>query len=170
MADNGETAPGEAFWQFSIAFYRRTGVAPALIALQDRGAHDVNLILFGLWLGHSGRGRLDDAMIAAAAERTAKIRAGIVEKLREMRRRLKPDPDDDIQALRRGIESLEIDAERAAQYRLAAAAPAIAQAVAPAERRAAAEANLALYLGPADAASEEAARLRQSFAEFLDGC
>jgi uncharacterized protein (TIGR02444 family) len=45
----------EAFWCFSLAFYERPGVADALIALQDRDGFDVNLVLFALWLGISGR-------------------------------------------------------------------------------------------------------------------
>ena len=39
------------FWRFSLALYARPGVAEALIALQDRAGLDVNLILFGLWVG-----------------------------------------------------------------------------------------------------------------------
>ena len=44
-------AAGEGFWRFSLAFYARPGVADALIALQDRAESEVNLVLFGLWLG-----------------------------------------------------------------------------------------------------------------------
>ena len=47
----------EALWRFSLAFYARPGVAEALIALQDRAGLDVNLMLFALWLGVSGRSR-----------------------------------------------------------------------------------------------------------------
>ena len=55
----------EAFWRFSLVFYERPGVADALIALQDRGGFDVNLILFALWLGISGRGLLGGDTLAA---------------------------------------------------------------------------------------------------------
>src|SRR4029077_986465 len=45
-------------WRFSLAFYALPGVARALIALQDRDGLDVNLMLFAMWLGISGPGRL----------------------------------------------------------------------------------------------------------------
>ena len=56
MDEGGKTSEDEAFWRFSLAFYERPGVADALIALQDCDGFDVNLVLFALWLGVSGRG------------------------------------------------------------------------------------------------------------------
>jgi len=57
---------GEALWRFSLAFYARPAVAEALIALQDRGGCDVNLILFGLWRGLAHGHRLDNAELRVA--------------------------------------------------------------------------------------------------------
>ena len=54
----GEPSDNEALWRFSLAFYARPGVSEALIGLQDRAGLDVNLVLFALWLGVSGRSRL----------------------------------------------------------------------------------------------------------------
>ena len=55
-----------AFWRFSLALYGRTGVADALIAIQDRTGRDVNVILFGLWIGVSRGHPLAAAGLAAA--------------------------------------------------------------------------------------------------------
>ncbi|MGC2412860.1 MAG: TIGR02444 family protein, partial [Stellaceae bacterium] len=64
---NGDkTAAGEAFWRFSLALYARPGVAEALIALQDRAALEVNLILFGLWFGARQGRRLSAGELTAA--------------------------------------------------------------------------------------------------------
>lgn len=134
---------GEAFWRFSLALYARPGVAPALIALQDRAGCDVNLILFALWAGAVRRRRLDAAALAAAEAAIADLRREAVEPLRALRGRLGADPAEDAQALRRQVLVLELAAERRAQYRLAAQSlPAAA-----ADPIATAEANLALYLG-----------------------
>src|ERR1700687_1199682 len=52
-----DDSDGEAFSRVSLALYARPGVAEALIRIQDRAARDVNVILFGLWLG-ACQGRL----------------------------------------------------------------------------------------------------------------
>ena len=153
------------FWDFSLAFYARPGAAEALIGLQDRHRLDVNLILFGLWLGCSGRGRLDAAGLAAAERAVAPLRTAVTEPMRDLRRRLKDHPDRDVQGLRERVKALELEAERAAQRRLSAVAGEPIGAAA-AERGAAAAANLAVCLGPA-AGSAEAAALRKALAEFL---
>ena len=154
---------GEAFWRFSLAFYARHSIADALLALQDRAGLDVNLILFALWRGAVHGQRLQASELRAAAAAVAPLRRQIVGPLRELRRRLKPVGDADIQALRRRVLGLELAAERAVQSRLAAL-PAAAQS--EADRCAAAEANLLLYLG-AEAESAEAAVLCRGMHDFL---
>lgn len=149
-----------AFWQFSLGFYRPPGVEEALLALQDRGGHDVNLILYALWHGWSGRGLLDESGLAAAEAAAGPVRKEITAPLRALRRRLKGDPDPAVQALREGVKVLELEAERIAQSRLAALAGPPSNLPAPA-RRAAAQANLARALGP-QAGSAEAAILTEA--------
>src|SRR6185437_14156316 len=83
---------GEAFWRFSLAFYAQPGVAAALIELQDRSWRDVNAMLYGLWLGVV-RGETMTAAAAAAPPADAAV------ELRALRRRLRADPEPDIQAL-----------------------------------------------------------------------
>ncbi|HZU91370.1 MAG TPA: TIGR02444 family protein [Stellaceae bacterium] len=152
--------PDEAFWRFSLDFYRLPGVEGALIALQDQAGHDVNLILYALWLGWSGRGRLDERELAAAAAAAGPIRERITAPLRELRRRLRSDPDPAVQSLREHLKALELEAERIAQSRLAAqAGPPAARSAQ--SRRAAARANLARALGQ-QAGSAEAAILAQA--------
>ena len=108
MDEGGKTSEDGAFWRFSLAFYERPGVADALIALQDRDGFDVNLILFALWLGISGRHPLDSGVLAAAERAIGTIRAGVVEPLRSLRRNLKHQADEDIQRFRESIKALTI--------------------------------------------------------------
>jgi uncharacterized protein (TIGR02444 family) len=149
----------EPFWEFSLAFYALPEVAAALVALQDRAGLDVNLILYALWHGLSGRGRLAAADMAAAERAVRPLRVEIIGPLRALRRRLKPDPDPAVQRLRDEVKRLELAAERIAQARLAAlAGPAPAAAPPPAGGEAA-RANLALCLGPRAGSAEAAALL-----------
>jgi len=160
---------GEALclWRFSCAFYAQPGVSEALIALQDRAGLDVNLILFALWQGACGRRRLSHAELIAAERSAGPIRAAIVLPLRALRRKLRSDRDADIQRLRERIKTLEIAAERIIQRRLARLAGTLASDTAPAARAAAAQANLALVLGPKMASAAEATRIREALGAFL---
>ncbi|HEV2333934.1 MAG TPA: TIGR02444 family protein, partial [Stellaceae bacterium] len=168
----------EALWRFSLAFYARPGVAKALLALQDRAAPDraavtVNLILFGLWLGASQGRQLAEGELAPVATAIAPLAGAAVVPLRRLRRQLTPATaregrppgaasDPELQALRRRVAGLEIEAERRVQYRLAARAAGASDAQ-PAQpqgdRLAIAQANLAIILG-GEAGSPEAAVLR----------
>jgi uncharacterized protein (TIGR02444 family) len=161
-----EVSAGTAFWRFSLAFYALPGVAKALIALQDDLGFDINLILFGLWLGFSGRGRLDGARLAAAEAASQPLRTEIVMPLRRMRRRIAPHPETDFRSLRTAMLKLELRAERAAQERLAGGAgPSDRPADLPA-RRTDAQANLSFYLGADAAGRSEAAVVSRAFAAF----
>jgi uncharacterized protein (TIGR02444 family) len=163
----GENAAvDEAFWRFSLALYARPGVADALIALQDRARSEVNLVLFGLWLGVTRSRRLAAAELAAAAAAIAPIDEAVVLPLRQLRRQLKPAADPGVQALRRRIAGLELAAERRVQYRLAASLPGVARAAPEGGGLAAAEANLALALGD-EFASAEAGVLREALAALI---
>jgi len=156
-------APGkvgsESLWRFSLMVYSRPGIAAALIGLQDRGGHNVNLILYGLWLAICGGYRLDTAGLARARAAIAGLDQAVVAPLRRLRRELKPAPDPDIQEIRRRVLALEIAAERSMQARLAATLPRHRGAKSS-TRRALAEANLRLILG-ADYEALEAEVLRQ---------
>jgi uncharacterized protein (TIGR02444 family) len=163
-----DDAAGEAFWRFSLALYSRPGVAEALIRVQDRAARDVNVILFGLWLGARQGRRLATGELAGAEAAIAPIAGAAVAPLRRLRRQLKAavNPDPDIEALRRRIAGLEIAAERRVQYRLAVQLSSTSGAEPEGDRFAAAQANLALYLG-GEARSPEAAVLRDALASLI---
>ena len=155
---------GEAFWRFSLVLYNRPGVAEALLRLQDRNGCDVNLMLFALWCGAVLRRRLDVADLAAAEAAAVPLRDEVVAPIRDLRRRLKSAAEPDAQELRRCIAALEIAAERRVQYRFA---DLITAEGVEADPVAAADANLALYLGPVRATSTEAAALRTALAAMV---
>jgi uncharacterized protein (TIGR02444 family) len=164
--DEPETIPqDQAFWRFSLAFYQRRGVADALIALQDRDGFDVNLVLFALWLGISGRGALGGNALATAEQVAGTLRGEIVEPLRNLRRKLRRHPDDDVQEFREAVKALELAGEKLVQERLARLAGDASTRPSPRDRRAAAQANLALYLGEEGLRSNEAAVIERA----LDG-
>jgi uncharacterized protein (TIGR02444 family) len=161
----GQRAAGQALWRFSLALYAKPGVAEALISLQDRTGRDINLMLFLLWIGATRARRLDPAELAAAEAAIGPLNAGVVHQLRRLRRQLRPTVDHDIQALRRRVLNAELAAERRVQHRLAAAA--IGSRPQPGTTPlAAAESNLALYLGE-QAGSSEADVLRKAIAALM---
>jgi uncharacterized protein (TIGR02444 family) len=162
-----EERPENGLWQFSLAFYEVPGVARALIALQDRDGFDVNLILFALWLGLSGYGPRDCTALAAADRAVRAIRTEVVEPLRALRRKLRHDPDVDVQRLRDGVKALELAAEQLVQSRLARLAGHHQGKRSRDSRLADAYANLALYLGPKSTGKTEAAVIRNALDAFL---
>ncbi len=88
----GEAAAAASLWRFSLMLYSRPGVADALIRLQDERGHNVNLILFGLWLGLCEGVRLDTEALARAQATIAPLDRDLVQKLRGLRRQLKDQP------------------------------------------------------------------------------
>lgn len=140
--------------------YSCPGVAAALVGLQDRAGHNVNLILFGLRLAMGQGRRLDAAGLARARAAVEKLDRDVVVPLRNLRRALKGDPDPDIQDLRKRVLTLELAAERRIQARLAAT---VAGRAGKGSRIRLAEANLRLILG-ADFASREGDLLREMLA------
>jgi uncharacterized protein (TIGR02444 family) len=160
-----QRAAGEALWRFSLALYARPGVAHALLALQNRAGRDVNLMLFALWVGAIRARCLDATEMATAEAAIGPLNVEVVHPLRRLRRELKAAPDHDIQALRRRILHAELGAERQVQHRLAATASGC-QPQRGTPPLAAAEANLALYLGD-EAGSAEADILRDAVAALV---
>jgi uncharacterized protein (TIGR02444 family) len=154
-------------WQFALAFYAVPNVAQALIALQDREGLDVNLMLFALWLGVSGRGRLDSDGLRAAELAAGAIRVDVVAPLRALRRSLRQNPDADVQRLRDGVKALELAAEKAAQSRLARLARRCDASRSRHARLADAHDNFALYLGPERVHRAEAVVIRDALENFV---
>jgi uncharacterized protein (TIGR02444 family) len=159
----GQDASAESFWRYSLMIYAQPGVAEALIGLQDRAGHNVNLILFGLWLGYCEATTLDIAGLARARAAIAGIDRDVVVPLRQLRRALKDHPDSDMRELRPRVLALELVAERRAQARLAGTIVR-RQSQSVDDRHAAAAINLRLILG-VDFDSAETALVLHSAAD-----
>lgn len=157
---NDVEASGEELWSFSLAFYDRAGVAAALLGLQDHAGLNVDLVLFAIWVGLSGRGRLDKRRADAAERAVTTLQREVIEPLRAHRRRLKSVIDDDVQRLRESIKELEVEAERVALTRLAALAGPVLQAE-PERCLPDAEANFHFVLGSAGRSTRTAALIRR---------
>jgi uncharacterized protein (TIGR02444 family) len=139
---------GSPFWTFSLRLYATAGVAEACLALQDKQGVDIDLLLFMLWAGRSGR-RLSVVEVRALVEFTEDWRSAIVVPLRLVRRALRTPPAAidaaAAAALRQDIAKAELESERLQQAALFAFRPigALGTAEAPPERAAAA--NVATY-------------------------
>ncbi|MGU3421835.1 TIGR02444 family protein [Methylobacterium sp. D54C] len=133
------------FWDFSLALYRRPGLAPACVALQDEGGADVNLVLYLLWCAATGRS-LDAGAVRAADAGIAPWREAVVEPLRAVRRALKAEPLERLgsEAYRGRIKAVELEAERLVQDSLFVGAPAPGPAL---DREQAARDHLGHYAG-----------------------
>ncbi|MGI9508549.1 MAG: TIGR02444 family protein [Geminicoccaceae bacterium] len=88
MTSSGETWPKSAFWTYSLDLYGRPDVKEACLALQDRRGHDVNLLLFAVWLSTLGIA-LDRSSAALAEDAVQDLRGRVVQPLRAVRRHLR---------------------------------------------------------------------------------
>lgn len=119
-----------AFWNYTLEFYRREGVQPSVIHLQDARGADVNLLIHAAWTAALGLPATTAAEAAALAASVADWRATAIEPLRSVRNALRPGvahvPEDECKALRGQVLKLEIEAERIEQAVLEAGTPAAA--------------------------------------------
>lgn len=104
------------FWSYSLWVYKRPGVAPSCIALQDRAGIDVNLLLFCLWAGKN-RLALRASTLKAALSVSNEWRSAVVLPLRNVRRHLKEPAQSSpaLRALRERVLAIELQAERLQQ-------------------------------------------------------
>ena len=113
-----DSKSGSPFWRFSLAFYRRPGVADACIALQEESGVDVNLLLFLLWQA-GARCAFTATEVAALEARIGPWRDATVVPLRAVRRALKAPPAlveaANAEAFRNRIKAVELEAERLQQ-------------------------------------------------------
>jgi uncharacterized protein (TIGR02444 family) len=141
-------------WRFSLAFYRRPGVADACLALQDQAGVDVNVMLYLLYVAAQGH-RVDPNDMRRIEAVAAVWRDAIVAPLREIRRKLKAPIGSFAPAvtsgLRDDVKRIELAAERIEQQTLESLIALDAAQPDIRERLAYAHANLAAYadvLGP----------------------
>jgi uncharacterized protein (TIGR02444 family) len=115
------------FWDFSLAIYGRPGVADACLFLQDRYGLDVNVMLFCVWVGSTGRGSLEAHEIDACVSRSSDWRERVIEPLRQIRRACRDEPlgvpEFLLQVFRTSMHDVELDAEHVQQLVLAELAP-----------------------------------------------
>ena len=112
------TEAPSAFWNFSIGFYARPGVAAACLELQDEAGADINVVLYLFFLASQNRA-LDRTAVAQLDAAAASWRERIVQPLRAVRRYLKnaAAPFDSAAAgrLREEIKRSELAAEHIQQ-------------------------------------------------------
>jgi len=136
-------ARANPFWTYSLRLYRRPGVAPACLSLQERLGLDVNVLLFCIWAASRGH-RLPAKTMTLAAGLSLLWSTHVVRPLRHARRFLKPLS---LPALRRDVAKVELAAERVEQDLLVRLAPKRPAAkFRPADGAAVAADNIAAYL------------------------
>ena len=148
-----QSAAADGFWRFSLMVYARPGVADALLRLQNGAGHNVNLVLYALWLGVCEGRRLDVASLAQARAAVEALDHEVVAPLRMLRRNLRDSADPAMRDMRRRILALELAAERHVQAKLASIP--IGDASRDGDCQAIVGVNLGVVLG-ADIASAEA--------------
>ena len=150
-----------AFWDFSVGFYAKPGVAAACLELQDKGGADINVVLYLFFLADRGR-RPDREEIARLDAAVAGWREQVVRPLRTLRRRLKsaaaPFAGEASGRLRDEIKRNELAAERIQQHTIEWLFPPATFGHAASSREEAVRASLDAYAGligglPAEAAS-----------------
>lgn len=77
----------EDFWQFSLAHYRRPGVADQCLRLQDVWQVNINLLLWLFWLAERGL-KADEVVILEAHCAIREWHREVTQPLRLLRRRL----------------------------------------------------------------------------------
>jgi len=116
--------PDHPFWDFALSVYKSEGVPAACLNLQERHSLDVNMLLFCLWLGASGRGVLAEEEVLSVMAATDRWHRTVVKGLRLVRRALKDGfeeaPEELRVQLRAQVQATEIDAEHLEQLMLAA--------------------------------------------------
>jgi len=106
------------FWQFSLDVYAHADIAPKCLHLQEKHQIDVNLILFGLWLGYEGWLIPDKVIAQEITKNVAQWRTDVIIPLRRYRvnfQSLNKGLSNKKNPLRKQLKKLEIDAEQVEQ-------------------------------------------------------
>ena len=111
--------PDHPFWDFSLDVYMSKGVGAAFLELQRAHELDVNILLFCMWVGASGRGSLTTEQMTALLAAVSIWHEDVVRALRAIRVRMKggigDEPTQLSESLRQRIQKIEIDCEHAEQ-------------------------------------------------------
>ena len=119
MPDKQFPVDGE-LWIFALDIYARENVATACLALQELIGTDVNLLLFGAWIGAERGIILNQKSVSVLNELVSSWREDVVRPLRLIRQKLKQAEflgfTDEINILRNEVKKLE---QRGEQLELA---------------------------------------------------
>ena len=123
----GGTEPMEQqqnFWNYSVATYRKAGVAEACLYLQEQLGIDVNVLLYCCWYGCT-RGTLDGPAMERVLSFAEPWAENVVRPLRAARTWMKAVgcdqplvPGDECMALREEIKRAELKAENLQENRM----------------------------------------------------
>jgi uncharacterized protein (TIGR02444 family) len=152
----------EAFWQFALRCYARSGVAPLCLHLQDELRADVLLLLYLAWRADRGQA-VTSAELDPLLQRSMALRRNLIEPLRAARRALgaaaRATASEALQASASALAAAELRSERLQSAWLAGAALPAAATI----KRVSAEASIRDYLVhigiERDMARQQAARL-----------
>ena len=114
------------FWDYSVATYRKAGVAEACLHLQEKLGIDVNVLLYCCWYGCT-RGTLDGPAMHRILSFAEPWAENVVRPLRAARTWMKAVgcdppfvPGDECMALREEIKRTELKAEHLQENRMQA--------------------------------------------------
>jgi uncharacterized protein (TIGR02444 family) len=103
------------FWDWAVDVWRRPGVEPLCLELQDEHLQSIPYLLWAAWAASAGR-RLTDEQLHTGAEIAKVWEEDVIGHLRAARRALRPPADGQdtpgFEDLRRQVRSAEISAER----------------------------------------------------------
>ncbi len=102
-------------WEFSLAAYRREGVAEQCLRAQDELNADVNLLLYGAWLASTDQ-RLSFAHLEGLDKAIGEWRARVVQPLRTLRQSWRDYAE--AVAIRDVVKDLELQAEEQEQNKI----------------------------------------------------
>lgn len=106
--------PKSEFWDFSLAVYKQPEVSNVCLTLQDDYGANINMMLFSLWLGQSGRGVAAISDWQTMTQRTRHWRERVIRPLRSVRRFLRDEHLAPL-SMKDNILKCEFDAEHIEQ-------------------------------------------------------
>jgi uncharacterized protein (TIGR02444 family) len=119
MIETPETTDDNPFWDFSLKFYGREGVASACLELQDKFNADVNILLYCCWVAAAGAEEMEPAELAEIIAAIEPWQLGVVQRLRQIRRDMKQEEMMNLgplsESLRQAIKQCELEGEKIEQ-------------------------------------------------------
>lgn len=116
--------PSSPFWDFSVTFYAKPGVAATCLRLQERHGIDINLLLLCFWRASLGMS-FSPADLQHVQSSVQQWHNRVVRSLRAVRSELKTDsfgaPGDLAEPLRESVKEIELKAEWVEQSMIEAA-------------------------------------------------